>query len=153
MERTLLTGEANSPPRFAAIVASSDELSPESMSRIMGVRPDGSRTKGTRLSDLHPLLSRTSPLVVKSNRWELRESGGHEIHLTELIERLLSRSFPLLPRWLDLKSAGCTLVLQVVQDITAADAFGPGFHIETEGLQFLGQLGAALDVDQYVDFE
>lgn len=75
---------------------------------------------------------------------EIFERAGSEGHVSELVDRVLQRARPLREALIALSSAGCVIKLDVV---------GPGISFDAAAVEFLAAMRAAVDVDQYVEFE
>jgi hypothetical protein len=129
--------------RRANLVAFSDTLSVAMMTAIAGITPDSSRSKG----DLGTIV----PVAAKEHSWEISETGGRDVPLEVVIDRLFKRAFPMRESFFALRAAGCRFKVELVQWMSASDPHGPGFALDTDVLQFLAELGAFVDVDQYVD--
>jgi hypothetical protein len=132
-------------PRLAALVASSEVLSVEEMSKIAGISPDISRSKGQ---------IRTGSIVsipAKESSWKIRECGDRIVPLEEIIDRLFKRVFRVRESFVALREARCEITLELVQWMSESDPHGPGFALDTKILHFLSEIDAVVDVDLYVD--
>ncbi|MGW5929852.1 DUF4279 domain-containing protein [Streptomyces anulatus] len=129
--------------RSAILLVESGDLSVEEMSNILGQGPDRFRRKGD---------PGTNPgRTLKVNIWEVRENVAREEYIGLALDRLWPRILPLQSGLVELSRRGSFIKLSMVQWISAADPHGPGFGIGVDELRFLAEIGAPLDVDQYVD--
>lgn len=132
-------------PRRAVLVAWSEVLSVEEMSKIAGISPDISQGKGQiRLGSI-------VSIPAKESSWEIREFAAREVPLENVIERLFARVFGMRESFVALRAAGCEITLRLVQWMSESDPHGPGFVLDTSILHFLAEIDAVVDVDLYVD--
>lgn len=82
--------------------------------------------------------------------WEIREVRGSEMALQEVIDALMARAFLLQGPLRSLRQAGCTVHLEIVNWISPVDSHGPGFSLPSPDVAFLADIGADVDVDQYI---
>jgi hypothetical protein len=125
------------------LVAFSDTLSVATMTAIAGITPDSSRCKGG--------LGAIVPVPAKEHSWEIGETGGRDVPLEAVIDRLFKRVLRTRESFIALRAAECSFKVELVQWMSASDPHGPGFVLDAEVLQFLAELGAFVDVDQYID--
>ena len=131
--------------RIAAIVALSDVLAPEEMSELAGLQPDKWRRKG----EIRPEAK--FPRPARESSWQLRETADSSMSLSEVIEKLTARALAGRESLLRLAEAGCVVKLDIVHWISPADPHGPGFVLEPQLVSLLAELGATVDVDQYLE--
>lgn len=70
-----------------------------------------------------------------------------EAHLASLYARVAPLAAPLRA----LSEAGCTLMLRIVQYLDPQEGQGYGIPIGRQWLELLSEVGASIDIDQYVD--
>ncbi|NYT95576.1 DUF4279 domain-containing protein [Salinispora sp. H7-4] len=131
--------------RVAALVIISDAVDVEALTAAVGVPPDRSLGKGK----VRP--GSTLPFPAKEHSWEIRESGRRSVAISEVIERLLCRAIPLRNAIMGVKKSGCEVKLKIIQWISDDDPHGPGFSLDGNALKFLADVGAFVDVDQYLE--
>lgn len=131
--------------RIASLVVVTTALTVPEINGIVGVAPDAFREIGT----LRPGNSRSKP--AKENSWELLERSDSSVPLPILIDRLLPRILPLQSQFVDLRNRGCFIKLELVQWVSAVNDAGVGFALDHGVINFMSAIGAALDVDQYVE--
>lgn len=131
--------------RVAALVIVSDAVSVEALTAAVGVPPDRSLGKG----EVRP--GSTLPFPAKEHSWEIRESDRRSVAISDVVERLLSRVIPLRDAIMGVKRSGCNVKLEIVQWISDDDPHGPGFSLDANALKFLADVGAFVDVDQYLE--
>ena len=129
--------------RIAALVVVSSKLSVSEISDIVGVQPDLCRELGSVRTD--------APIAVPAGEtsWELTERHDRSAPLSDLVDRLALRIFPLADRFIRLRDRGCGIKLELVQWISPGDPVGPGFSLDKDLIEFLSRVGAVVDVDQY----
>ena len=132
-------------PRMAALVIRSESTSVDEMSRMLGCNPDYSQAKGTIRQ------GSTVNKPASFHIWEMRAYGDQTASLQEVIERLLAKTAPLRLALMALSSASCSVHFEIVNWISPSDRHGPGFSLPTEAIVFLADIGADLDVDQYLE--
>ncbi|WP_416904401.1 DUF4279 domain-containing protein [Micromonospora echinospora] len=130
--------------RTAALVVVSHVLSVDDISDLVGCGPDRSRSKGSVRSGA------VVPIPAKETSWELCEQADRSVPLSNLLDRLSEKVLPLRGSFVGLVDAGCAFKLTLVQWISEADPSGPGFWLDADLLKFLAEVGASVDVDQYV---
>lgn len=81
--------------------------------------------------------------------WELREVGGHDVDLDDLIGRVVRRVVPAEPDFRALVSDGATCLLRIVAYLSPNDGGGTGFVLDTAHVAFLAKVGAFVDADLY----
>ncbi|MFV2010284.1 MULTISPECIES: DUF4279 domain-containing protein [unclassified Micromonospora] len=130
--------------RRVALVVASEVVSVEELTAVVGVSPDRSLAKG------QVPLTATLPIPAKENSWEICEYSDRSVAISEVIERLLDRVFPLRDAFAEVRRLDCVIKLEIVQWISEDDPHGPGFSLDIEALDFLAFIGAFVDVDQYL---
>ena len=137
----------DNPARLVALVVVSDSKSVAELSHMLGAQADVGRDIGTVRSDL-PVR-----IPARETSWEMREWSDSTGDASELIDRLFRRAMSLRERLVALSTAGCVMKLNIVQWIASADASGPGVSLDPAVVKFLAEINAAVDVDQYVEFD
>ncbi|HEY6794261.1 MAG TPA: DUF4279 domain-containing protein [Kineosporiaceae bacterium] len=124
-------------------VVASDVLSVDQITLAVGCPPDFSLEKGTIRA------GSKVPIPARQTTWEIREDASGMVDIGEALARLAGRLRLMLEPLRQLRSCGCTSKLGIVQCITPVASLG--FVIELENLQLFAELGAFLDVDQYLE--
>lgn len=138
--------------RFVELVITSKTMSGPELEKLLGLAGDVVRTAGEQF-----LLGGTrrrrlvSALFVKSvGRPETqgRVDPGMPIehHLESLYRLLMDHRSELL----DLHEAGAAFKLGIMQEMDAGESQGHGIPIDANWVSLLAQLGAGIDIDQYV---
>lgn len=127
------------------MVIVSQEVTVAEMTEVLGVTPDQALEAGTV-----PRGTRRR-IPAKENSWELFEQADASVDMSDVIDGLGRRVTPLQPGLVELKNRGCVVKLDIVQWVTPADPVGPGFVLESAIIELLAEVGASVDVDQYVE--
>jgi hypothetical protein len=129
--------------RSVKLYIGSTLLSPEEMSRVIGVRPDFSRVMGEK----QPITGQPA----RENVWSICVEGDSDADISELLEVLYHRAISLSDALRKLTNEGCSIVLSVVLYLSATDDGSAGFAVPAEIIKWMDAIGVeALDVDQYV---
>ncbi|MEV4611435.1 DUF4279 domain-containing protein [Kitasatospora sp. NPDC049258] len=123
---------------------SSERISPEFISAALSLDPD--RSSHVARVPEGSILGRPARI----NSWQLVEEGVAGEDVTDLLERIEVRVAGLREPIAELLRNGCSTLLSIVQYCSLLDEAGPGFVVKSSLLGFLSDVGAAIDVDQYV---
>lgn len=137
---------ANEPaPRRTALTVVSAGHHVDELTRIIGFAADWTQAKG------EPDRNSRLPRVATESVWEVVEEGSSAVPLDDLLRRLHGRVEASREGLRHLVSDGSVVKLSVVQWISPLDEIGPGFSLAPDLLEFLSDVGAFVDVDQYLD--
>jgi Domain of unknown function (DUF4279) len=131
-------------PRRAYLAIESESMSPDQISEVLQVQPDEAVAKGT--------VPANSPTGRPARRtaWKLIEEGSASIGVSFLIEALYKRIFPFRDAMKRLNYEGCDIFLRVVLYHSVADEGSRGFALDPPLIKLLAEIGASIDVDQYL---
>jgi uncharacterized protein DUF4279 len=119
-------------------------MTADQISDVTGVQPDRAVTKG----EVDPCSVTGRP--AKWTMWRLIEQGSSSADISELVSALHRRISPIVPGLKKLRQSGCDIVFQFALYHSYADEGGRGFALEAPLLKSLADIGASVDVDQYV---
>ena len=131
-------------PRNVYLKVLSDEMTVTQISSVLGVQPDRAVTKGEVAHD--SITGRPSKWTV----WRLVEQGGSSADISELVRALQKRISTIESGLKTLHQSGCKITLQFALYHSSADEGGRGFMLDASLLKSLADIGAIVDVDQYV---
>lgn len=132
------------PSRLVYLKVVSDTLSPDAITKVVGAGPDEAIAKGT----IPPGSVTKRPL--SWNRWELREAGDGACDIDSLLRALYDRLVPIRDGLLKLPREESKIELVIVAYHSAEDGASHGFHLDGPLINFIADIGADIDVDQYV---
>jgi len=124
-------------------VVTSDDLSVEQISSTLGSPPDYSLEKGA---------IRDGAVVRKpalKTSWKMREEGSGTVSLSDALGRLFERVAGIRENLVEAGNIGCVIMISVVQYVSEQSDLG--FSVSADNLQLLADIGAFIDVDQYID--
>uniref|UniRef100_A8LVS0 DUF4279 domain-containing protein n=1 Tax=Salinispora arenicola (strain CNS-205) TaxID=391037 RepID=A8LVS0_SALAI len=125
----------------AAFVVSSELMSVAQITSIMGYQADFSLAKGAIRQGAR------ARIPARRSSWEIRETADS---ITEAIENLLRRLRPVRDELRELRNLGCSARFSIVQQVVPDSDLG--FAIDVEDVRLLADVGALIDVDQYIEF-
>jgi Domain of unknown function (DUF4279) len=132
--------------RYVRFVVTSDLLTGAQLERRVDTPGDRTRTRGEVLRSASP-----RDVVASVSAWEVQSSLAAE----EVVEHHLAQLFGLIAPLRDslraLAAEGCKSTLRIVQYLQANEYQGYGIPIPPEWIELLGNLGASIDIDQYVE--
>lgn len=131
--------------RYVRFIVTSDRLSGAELQQRIGVSGDRTRTRG----EIPEEGRAPSPL----NAWELRTSLPPEESVERHLDQLLERIAPLRDSLRRLAREDCAVILRIVQYMEANEYQGYGIPIPRGWTTLLGDVGASIDIDQYVEAE
>jgi hypothetical protein len=130
--------------RMVYLKIESRGLSPTQISQGVGMAPDEAVAAG----EIPPGSVAGRPLGW--NRWVLRESGAASSSMDSLLSALHGRLVPIEDGLRSLPRGDCVIGLVIVVYHSLGDGASPGFHIAQDLVKLLADIGAYIDVDQYV---
>jgi Domain of unknown function (DUF4279) len=131
-------------PRNVYLKILSDKMTAAQISSFLGIEPDRAITKGEIAQDS------ISGRPAKWTMWRLAEHGSSSADISELVSALHKRISLIVPGLKELRQSGCEIVLQFALYHSSADEGGRGFTLDAPLLKSLADIGAIVDVDQYV---
>jgi hypothetical protein len=134
---------APGPMQLVTFVIVSDRLSVDQITLAVGTPPDRSLERGAVREG-----SRVS-IPAREASWELRETVADPAQIDEAVVRLVARLRPLKDALVALCEHDCRTKLEIVQRVSPDSTIG--LVIEAEDLQLLAELGAFIDIDQYIE--
>lgn len=134
-------------PRTIYLDVRSEALSPDRISEVVGVSPDEAIMKG------EVRANSVSGLPAKWSVWRLIERGSSSVDISELIRVIYQRMLPLKDGLKEVDALGCEISLEVVLYLEPLDECGPGFCLDIPTVKLLAEIGAVVDVDQYLMYE
>ena len=125
------------------LVVSSDVLSVGQLLSLLKSPPDYVCERGAVRTGA--LVRRPAP----ENVWKISEVGSRGSYIDTLMSRLMVRIREIRSDLFEAKRLGCSLKIEIVQYVFENASLGIVF--EAEDLLMLGEIGAFIDLDQYLE--
>jgi hypothetical protein len=131
-------------PRRVFLTVISDAMTSGQITDFIGVQPDETVNKGEVAPN--SIVGRPSKWTV----WQLIEKGSSSADISQLVNALYERILSIETRLKKLRETGCEVVIQIALYHSPADETGGGFMLDVPLLKSLTDIGASVDIDQYV---
>jgi Domain of unknown function (DUF4279) len=131
-------------PRRAFLTVISETMTSGQITDFVGVQPDEAVDKGEVAPN--SIGGRPSKWTI----WKLIEQGSASVDISQLLNALHGRILHIEPLLKNLRETGCEIILQLALYHSLSDETGGGFMRDVPLLRSLADIGASVDVDQYI---